>query len=127
MFLKILLWPSCGELTAEGGRGSLEAPAGARGGGDGGSGRVGAEGTEGGGQTPGEATAGVGWETHLLLEADNGWGSLVGGGRIKPQCHAVVLSKLATSLPGGVLQATGYINVETQEASSEGWGLSPSA
>lgn len=28
---------------------------------------------------PDEVTVGVGWETHLLLEADDGWGSLMGG------------------------------------------------
>ena len=51
MFLKILLWPPCGELTAEGGRGSWEATEGARGGGDGGLRRVRAQEMEGGGQT----------------------------------------------------------------------------
>ena len=51
MFLKILLWPPCGELTAEGGRGSWEATEGARGGGDGGLRRVRAQEMEGGAQT----------------------------------------------------------------------------
>ena len=72
MFLKILLWPPCGELTAEGRRGSWEATEGARGGGDSGSSRVGAQEMEGGGQTQGEAAASIGWETYLLLEADDG-------------------------------------------------------